>query len=71
MRTLVDIPADQMAALTELSRQEKVSRAAIIREAVTKLIQDRRRDVLEETFGAFKGMCEDSVEFQRRLRDDW
>ncbi len=72
MRTLVDIPKADIVKLDEISAREKVSRAAIIRQAVAQLIAARDKDALEAGFGAWKGLFEeDSVAFVRRLRDEW
>lgn len=71
MRTLVDIPPADLAELNLISAREKVSRAAVIREAISKLIADRRKDPLEAGFGAWAGMEEDSVDYVNRLRDEW
>ncbi len=75
MRTLIDLPDDQIAALAEIGREEKKSRAALVREGVEALIADyrKRRDdaALDAVFGVWKDYIEDGVEYQRRLRAEW
>ena len=42
MRTLVDIPDDQIAELAEIAKQESVSRSALVRRAITDMLAARR-----------------------------
>ena len=75
MRTLVDLPDEQIAILAEMGREQKKSRAALVREGVGKLIDDyretRRLAAIEATFGVWKDKVEDGLEYQNRLRDEW
>jgi len=73
MRTLVDIPEDQLAELTEIAEREKVSRASLIREAVADLLNARRksdRDPIAAAFG-IRPDLEDGLAIQERLRSEW
>ncbi len=73
MRTLVDIPDDQIAELTKLAEREKVSRAALIRQAVADLLAAKRKgrgSAIETAFGIRPDM-EDGLAFQERLRSEW
>jgi predicted transcriptional regulator len=70
MRALVDIPDDQIA---EIAKREKVSRAFLVREAISDLLASRRRtsaDALEAAFGLRPDM-EDGLAYQERLRSEW
>lgn len=71
MRTLVDIPAEEIARLDALASAKNFSRAELIRQAVRELLA-RRSCVLplDEAFGLW-GPGEDGVELQRRLRGEW
>jgi metal-responsive CopG/Arc/MetJ family transcriptional regulator len=74
MRTLVDIPDDQIAELTELAEREKVSRAALVRRAISELLASRRRngdDPIAAAFGLWSDMEEDGLAYQERLRSEW
>jgi len=73
MRTLVDIPDDQLAELAKIARQEKVSRAALVRRAVANLLEASRanpKDALAASFGLW-GPGEDGLAYQERLRSEW
>lgn len=75
MRTLVDIPDDQIAELTKLAERQKVSRAALVREAIGDLLASRRREArkqaIDAAFGIWAGMEEDGLAYQERLRSEW
>jgi len=74
VRTLVDIPDDQLEELTKLAEREKVSRAALVREAVAALLAAKRKtgdDAIDAAFGLWAGMEEDGLAYQERLRSEW
>jgi len=74
MRTLIDIPDDQVAALNALAKKEQVSRAALVRQAIANLLAATRKQQADEaTEGAF-GLWkdgEDGLAYQERLRAEW
>jgi metal-responsive CopG/Arc/MetJ family transcriptional regulator len=74
MRTLVDIPDDQLAELTKLAEREKVSRASLVRRAVSELLAAKRatgEDAIAAAFGLWADMEEDGLAYQERLRSEW
>jgi metal-responsive CopG/Arc/MetJ family transcriptional regulator len=71
MRTLVDIDADDIAALDEEAARANASRAALIREAVREFLQQRRRREEEEAFGLWRRHKVDGLAFQRKARAEW
>lgn len=71
MRTLVDLPDHHIEQLTRLSAQKKVSRAALIREAVSTYLDRRDSEAMRKAFGIWGDLKMDSVEYQRKLRDEW
>lgn len=80
-RTLVTLGDDRIARLDALAERDGRSRAALIRDAVDRLIEEssadaerRRRDAaLNAGFGAWKHRTDigDAVEWQRRERAGW
>ena len=74
MRTLVDIPDDDIEKLDALARRQGKSRAAEIREAIKlHLIQNAdNNDWIQRWAGlwADRDDIPDSVEFQRAMRED-
>lgn len=74
MRTLVDIPDEDIQKLDALATREKRSRAATIREAVKLYLvhKDGSKDWIERGYGYWAGRTDigDGVEYQRAMRED-
>lgn len=73
MRTLIDIPEDDIRWLDKQAAQLGRSRAAVVREAVSAYRAEARNDALESGFGLWKDRTDigDAVEWQRRERAGW
>jgi metal-responsive CopG/Arc/MetJ family transcriptional regulator len=73
MRTIIDIPDDQVAKINRLAKEAGQSRAALIREALEKLIASRQQEPdLDVYFGLWtSGQEEDGLAYQERLRAEW
>ena len=70
MRTLVDLPEGELERLNVLSRTRKVSRAELIRQAVSGFLAQNKAG-LEDSFGLWRQRGVDGVEYQERLRGEW
>jgi hypothetical protein len=80
MRTIVDIPEEDIRWLDRRAAETGQSRTALVREAVILLIassagdeKERRLAALRAGFGAWKDRTDigDAVEWQRRERASW
>jgi predicted transcriptional regulator len=74
MRTLVDIPDDQIADLAKIAEAENVSRAALVRRAIADLLKARRAnksDAIDAALGLWSDREEDGLAYQERLRSEW
>lgn len=71
MRTIVDLPEEQIEELKRLSGQTRLSRAALVREAVAEYLQHHPSEPGDEVFGIWRDMPGDGLAYQRRLRDEW
>jgi hypothetical protein len=75
MRTIVDLPDEQIRALDSYSKKYGVSRAEAVRRAVAMFLPKRRHRKLDfrnhPAFGSWKDREVDSVEYQRKLRAEW
>jgi hypothetical protein len=75
MRTIVDLPDEQIQALEAYSKKYGVSRAEAVRRAVARFLPERRRQSVDfrnhPAFGSWKDGDLDSVKFQRNLRAEW
>lgn len=73
MRTLIDIPEQQIKELKNLCQAQGLSRAEIIRRAITVYIsQHQKKD--SDAFGLWKQKnqtTEDGLQYQKKLRDEW
>lgn len=73
MRTLVDIPDEDIAELDALAAKNKRSRAAAIRDAVKLyLVRNSNNDWIERGYGYWANRTDigDGVDYQRAIRED-
>lgn len=71
MRTIVDLPEEQLEALAELCRRESISRAEAVRRALADLLIREKSQTRAATFGAWKGKRADARQVVDRLRNEW
>ena len=75
MRTIVDLPKEQIEALDTYAKAKGISRAAAVRESVAAYLpatKIKKIDWLKHpAFGSWKGPKVDAVEYQRKLRAEW
>lgn len=71
MRTLIDIERSDIEKLDLLAARQKRSRAAVIREAVADYLEKEAAAGLDEAFGLWRGRGIDSLEYQKKLREEW
>ncbi|MCH4150332.1 MAG: ribbon-helix-helix domain-containing protein [Sphingobium sp.] len=74
MRTLVDIPDEDIQKLDAIAAQEKRSRASAIRDAVKLYLVKNAEDKswIERAYGLWADRDDigDAVEYQRAMRED-
>lgn len=72
MRTIIDLPDDQLTALDGICRRESISRAEAVRRAVDLLVQDRAAAGGRAAFGLWRDRkIVDGLTYQERLRHEW
>ena len=71
MRTIIDLPDDQLEALGEICAQKKVSRAAVIRQAVAGYIQQSKANKSENAFGLWKKKNINALKHEDKIRAEW
>jgi metal-responsive CopG/Arc/MetJ family transcriptional regulator len=71
MRTLVDVGDTQLRELDALSKEEKRSRAALIREAIDDFLATRRNKHEGEAFGLWGKRKIDGLAYQKKVRNEW
>ena len=70
MRTIIDVPPEQLDALDDVCRRDGISRAEAIRRAVALLLK-QRGGAPEQAFGIWRERKTDGLTYERRLRDEW
>lgn len=74
MRTIIDLPTEQLNSLSVLCEQEHLSRAEVIRRAIALYVEERLTPNLGEAFGLWrkrKKHVVDGLIYQQRLRNEW
>jgi metal-responsive CopG/Arc/MetJ family transcriptional regulator len=71
MRTLVDIGEPQVQELDELSKEDRRSRAALIREAIDDYLAKRRARRGGDAFGLWGKRKVDGLAYQEKVRREW
>ena len=69
MRTLIDIPDDDLDRLDLLSRHEKRSRASMVREAITEYLI--HHEVTSDSAFGLWGKQGDGLAYQKKVRAEW
>lgn len=81
MRTLIDVPDQQLDELAAICASRRLSRAEVVRQAIAAFIE-RNRPSREAAFGLWKDQTvylpgeseplpEDGVAYQEKLRSEW
>lgn len=71
MRTIVDLPPEQLSSLSELGRKHRLSRAEIIRRAVERYLREQNASAAGAAFGLWKGKPVDALKHEDRIRREW
>ena len=70
VRTLVDIPDRQIRDLADICKTEKISRAELIRQAISAYLE-KKKSSEAEAFGLWKERKVDGMEYQEQVRSEW
>ena len=71
MRTIIALPEEQIQALAEVCRREKISRAEAVRRAVAEYASRHATGDAEMAFGLWRGRGIDGLSYESRLRGEW
>jgi metal-responsive CopG/Arc/MetJ family transcriptional regulator len=69
MRTLIDLPDQQINALAAICKAEKVSRAQVIRQAISAYLELKKPAA--EAFGLWRESKVDGLTYQEQVRSEW
>jgi hypothetical protein len=70
MRTIVEIPDDQVPVVADQCKRESISRAELVRRAIALYLRHRGQQNAD-VFGLWTDRKIDGVEYQRTLRAEW
>lgn len=70
-RTIIDIPAEQLAALDRMRARQHVPRSTLIREAVSTYLVSHHVGLAEEAFGIWQNKPVDALAYEQKLRSEW
>jgi metal-responsive CopG/Arc/MetJ family transcriptional regulator len=71
MRTIVELPDEQLEALGNICSQEKASRAEIIRRAVGNYIHGKQSGKGRSAFGLWKKKKINALKYESKFRAEW
>ena len=71
MRTIVELPDEQIEALKRLSDNMHVSRAELMRRAVREYLKRHQAPSSEQAFGIWKARPKDALGIQEKMRSEW
>lgn len=71
MRTLIDIPPEQIQALASLGQSQRRSRAALVRDAIRDYLEAHQSVNAGQAFGAWGKRRRDGLAYQKKLRSEW
>ena len=74
MRTIVDIPEDQLRRVDTIARRRNWSRAATVRKALELFVESEPDDfdaVLDRAIVAWADIDINGLEWQQKLRAEW
>ena len=71
MRTIVDLPDEQIEALKRMSKTAQSSRAELVRRAIDEYLARHLPAQDDGAFGLWEKRKIDGVAFQENARDEW
>ena len=71
MRTIIDIPENQLKRLTRICEREQLSRAEIIRRAIAVYLRQGGAASEDRAFGLWRDRGVEGLRYQEALRDEW
>lgn len=71
MRTIVELPQEQLVDLDAHCRRQGISRAEAVRRAVAAMLAERAGGGAAGAFGLWRGRAKNALAEQERLRNEW
>jgi len=71
MRTIVDLPEEQVEELSAIAKQARLPRAELLRRAVSEYLLRHKPDHGDAAFGLWKENRQDGLDYEDRMRSEW
>ncbi len=71
MRTIIDLPPELIEGLAVIAEKEQKSRSALIREAVSEYLVQRKPAEMVDAFGLWAERDVDGLEYEDQIRAEW
>ena len=71
MRTIIEVPHDQLEALEKLCREDRISRAEAIRRAIAAHLRQHQAVDRKRAFGLWRARRPDGLKYQETRRREW
>ena len=71
VRTIVDIPDQQIEGLKRISETVQCSRAELVRRAINEYLARHLPEQSDDAFGLWEKRKTDGLTYQEQLRDEW
>jgi hypothetical protein len=71
LRTLIDIPDEDIEVIGSVTAKLGISRAEFVRRALTASLVPYRGTDRADAFGVLKGKLPDGVDYQEKIRGEW
>jgi metal-responsive CopG/Arc/MetJ family transcriptional regulator len=71
MRTIVDLPDEQIKALKQICESTQLSRAELVRRAIAEYLVHHRCQAEDHAFGLWKRHKKEALRYQEELRAEW
>jgi predicted transcriptional regulator len=71
VRTIIDLPDEQIEPLKELAARTGLSRAELVRRAIAEYLRREAVATGDAAFGLWRKRSEDGLAYQKRLRTEW
>ncbi len=71
MRTIIEVSEEVVRTLDQVGKQQRKSRAAVIREAIQLYLEQKEVRNSDAAFGIWKSKGRGGLEYQEQLRSEW
>ena len=71
MRTIIEVPRDQLDALEALCTREGISRAEAVRRAIASYVHRENASAMDQAFGLWRKRRVSGLRYQERRRSEW